>query len=334
MSFGAACAGDGKTESKGKAAHAPHDAGKDADTGRTQVRIQVPPPVVRQIQLTALGQIGVVVQDAAAASKAFTQMLGIGPWTMIEQKGETAEGSPFAAQLAYAYVGDLELELVEVTSGETPQTKFLRDHGEGLYDLGFFVDDVDGDVARLKDRGATVLLQEPGEWAYVDSPDAGGVIFKLVKTREKLAIDETGFKPSHDTLRPMKVDHVGAWAADVNAMTAQWESAFGVGSWNIFPYMATSVAGDSLEATLAFTSALGPTQIELVQTTQGMLPAELDRGHGRGLWELAIAVTDPDAETAKLVDLGARVIAQVAGSASVVDIGAGGVAVELLIPGT
>ena len=335
MSCGAACSDGGTTEPKEKTAHAVVDAGKDAaiqadaailaDSGAA--------PSGQSLQLSMLAQIGVAVQDAAAASDAFTRMLGIGPWTIVEQKGKNAEGSPFVARVAYAYVGALEIELVEVTSGTTPQTQFLRDHGEGLYDLGFFVDDVDADVARLTGRGATVLLQEPGEWAYIDSPDAGGVIFKLVKTREKRPVDETGFEPPQDTLRPVKLDHVGAWAVDARAVTAQWESAFGIGSWNIFPYTVTPDMGDPLEATLAFTAALGPTQVELVQPTQGTVPAELRRGDGRGLWEIAIAVTDPDAETAQLVDLGARVIVQATGTTSVVDIGAGGVAIELFVPG-
>jgi hypothetical protein len=259
LSWGAACSG-GTTASNGKAAHAAHDAGKDASaaTAASTARSD------SLVPLPALAQLGAVVQDATAASNALTQTLGIGPWTMVEQKGKNAKGKPFAARLAYAYVGDLELELVEVTSGETPQTEFLRDHGEGLYDLGFFVDDVDGDVARLKGRGATVLLQEPGAWAYVDSPDAGGVLFKLVKTREKLSIDETGFERPPDSLRPTKVDHVGAWADDVTAMTEQWARAFRVGNWNIFPFTLTPNIGDPVEATLAFTSALGPTQVELV----------------------------------------------------------------------
>jgi hypothetical protein len=64
------------------------------------------------------------------------------------------------------------------------------------------------------------------------------------------------------------------------------------------------------------------------------LPAELRRGDGRGLCELAIPVTDPDAETAKLVERGARVIVQATGGASILDLGAGGLAVELVMPGS
>ena len=57
----------------------------------------------------------------------------------------------------------------------------------------------------------------------------------------------------------------------------------------------------------------------------------MTRGGVRGLWEVAITVADPQAEAMRLVDRGARIIAQAVDGVSVVAVG-GGVAVELVRP--
>lgn len=339
MSLALACSGSGGGKASSPAARAPHavhDAGAKSDAGARSDAgaMHDAASSALAVELKTLAQVGAVVKDASAASANMTQMLGIGPWTTIDKTGTTADGAAFSARFSYAYVGDLELELIEVTGGETPQTEFLRDHGEGLYDLGFFVDDVDAAVGRLKDRGATILLSEPGKWAYIDSPDAGGIVIKLTKNRDKLSIDATGFAPPADTLRPSVLAHVGGWTTDLKATTFRWDTMFGIGSWTYSHFKTTTVKGDLLEADLAFSSDFGATQFELVQPTEGTtIPEGTMRGDGRGLAEVAIAVDDPDAEAARLADRGAHIIAQVLGSPSVVDIGAGGVAFELVKPG-
>lgn len=111
--------------------------------------------------------------------------MGIGPWTIITQNAKDAEGNPLEVKLAFAYVGDLEFELIEITKGKIMHSEWLEDHGEGLHHLSFFVDDPDRVAANLVEQGAEIMLQRPGQWVYLDCR-AGGVIFEPQKKRGKV----------------------------------------------------------------------------------------------------------------------------------------------------
>ncbi|MBW2674956.1 MAG: transposase, partial [Deltaproteobacteria bacterium] len=47
--------------------------------------------------------------------------------------------------------------------------------------LGFRVDDVDAEVAELVEGGATLLIHDPGQFAYLDAGGPGGAIFELMQ---------------------------------------------------------------------------------------------------------------------------------------------------------
>jgi len=85
--------------------------------------------------------------------------------------------------MAFANVGPMEVELVQCTEGRIFQSKFLDKWGEGVHHIGFYVDDVDADVAELVKEGANVLIHDPGRFAYVDAGGPGGAIFELMSMR-------------------------------------------------------------------------------------------------------------------------------------------------------
>jgi len=85
--------------------------------------------------------------------------------------------------MAFAYVGPLEVELVQRVEGRIFQSKFLDKWGEGVHHLGFFVDDVDAEVAKLTKDGAKLLIHDPGKFAYLDAGVPGGAIFELMQKR-------------------------------------------------------------------------------------------------------------------------------------------------------
>ena len=51
---------------------------------------------------------------------------------------------------AFAPLGNIALELVEPTSGESSIATFLHDHGEGVQHFGYRVDDLKGTIARAE----------------------------------------------------------------------------------------------------------------------------------------------------------------------------------------
>jgi len=97
-------------------------------------------------------QIGVVVADLDKTITNLTAIFGIGPFRVIEYPPEDradikkfyyGEKGNFKARLAFAELGQIELEIVQPLEGESIWSDFLRDHGGGIHHIRFNVDDVE-----------------------------------------------------------------------------------------------------------------------------------------------------------------------------------------------
>ena len=138
-------------------------------------------PGTHKLQLSTVDQVSIAVKDIDKVVESWSSMFGIGPWTYTDIGGTDAKGRPWKARLAFAYLGPLQIELVQPVEGRIFQSRFLDTFGEGLHHLGFYVDDVDGEASNLVARGAKLLLTDPGNFAYLESGGPGGVIFELMR---------------------------------------------------------------------------------------------------------------------------------------------------------
>ena len=138
-------------------------------------------PGTHKLQLNTVDQVSIAVKDIDKVVESWSSMFGIGPWTYTDIGGADAKGRPWKARLAFAYLGPLQIELVQPVEGRIFQSRFLDTFGEGLHHLGFYVDDVDGEASNLVARGAKLLLTDPGNFAYLESGGPGGVIFELMR---------------------------------------------------------------------------------------------------------------------------------------------------------
>jgi len=134
-----------------------------------------------KLELKTVDQIGIAVKDIDKVIETWSSMFGISPWTFRDIGGTDTKGRSWKARLAFAYLGPLQIELIQPLEGRIIQSRFLETLGEGVHHLGFYVNDVDGEVANLQAQGAKLLLTDPGNFAYLDSGGAGGVIFELIK---------------------------------------------------------------------------------------------------------------------------------------------------------
>jgi methylmalonyl-CoA/ethylmalonyl-CoA epimerase len=141
-----------------------------------------------QPQSWKLKQVGVVVRDL---DKAVTrlQSLGFGPFEsriLPPKREEWYRGKPFLVdvKISMANLGDVQLELIQPTQGESPHKQFLDEKGEGIQHVMFGVDDFEKEVAALTEKGASVVLKAimPGgrTIAYVDL-NVGGLVVELVQ---------------------------------------------------------------------------------------------------------------------------------------------------------
>jgi methylmalonyl-CoA/ethylmalonyl-CoA epimerase len=140
-----------------------------------------------------LMQIGLVVRDMDKAIKRFS-VLGFGPFTpKILPPGtkEWIRGKPSNADVKVnaTMVGEIELELCQPVSGESPHQEFLDSKGEGIQHVMFAVDNLEKEIDRLTKQGAAVLLKaafDKGGLAYLDL-DASGFIVELIQIPKKLS---------------------------------------------------------------------------------------------------------------------------------------------------
>jgi hypothetical protein len=129
-----------------------------------------------------------VVADLDAAQAAFTETIGCPRWTVLpasplpyRYRGREVEA---ALALAFGRSGGVQIELIQPVNGESVHTEFLESNGPGAHHLGYFVDRVDEEVARVAASGLdTVMSGEFGsvKFVYVDTYEALGVYVELVE---------------------------------------------------------------------------------------------------------------------------------------------------------
>ncbi len=138
-----------------------------ADTGKLKVK--------------SLAQISYAVKDLDQVVAAWSKHYGIGPWTYKENGGLDAKGRPWKIRMAFAYLDNVEIELVQCTEGRIFQSRFMDTWGEGIHHIGFHVQDVDKDVKSLVEQGVRLFVHDPGKFAYLDAGGAGGAVFELIQ---------------------------------------------------------------------------------------------------------------------------------------------------------
>jgi len=103
--------------------------------------------------------ICIAVYDIDAKVRYF-ESIGIGPWRKYPPVAEYTEVDVpdyegfRALRFVQANIGDVEIQLVEPSlDHDTPQKRFLEEHGEDVYHIGFVVDDVNEGEKILKKEG-------------------------------------------------------------------------------------------------------------------------------------------------------------------------------------
>ena len=138
----------------------------------------------------ALHHVCIVVADLQATEAYYTSV-GIGPWhdfpplEPFEHDLVTPDNEAFLTTLTYrwAEIGPgIQLQLCEPGEGNTPQRKFLDEHGGGVFHLGFTTDDVDASETRATALGLGVLLHgrvpSGAGFSYFDTRDESGVVLQ------------------------------------------------------------------------------------------------------------------------------------------------------------
>ena len=124
-----------------------------------------------------INHVAIVVKDIDAALAFWRDQLGL--------KLNHIEDVPSqASKVAFMPVGEGEVELVEPTNPDSGLAKYLNTRGEGMHHLCVEVDDIEGMLAQLKEKGVRLINEEPialpgRRMAFIHPKSTNGVLLEL-----------------------------------------------------------------------------------------------------------------------------------------------------------
>jgi methylmalonyl-CoA/ethylmalonyl-CoA epimerase len=83
------------------------------------------------------------------------------------------------------YLGRFKIELIEPVGEDGFVTRFLQKRGPGMHHICLEVDDIDGMLAQLKEKGVQLINEEPKvnadgrKYAFIHPRSANGVMVEL-----------------------------------------------------------------------------------------------------------------------------------------------------------
>lgn len=128
-------------------------------------------------RITKINHIAIAVPDIDASLTFWQDAMGL--------KVDHVEDVPSQkSTVVFIPVGESEVELVKPTSDDTGVAKFIAEKGGGMHHLCFEVDDIDGMLADLKEKGVrlineTALELSGRKMAFIHPKSTGGVLVEL-----------------------------------------------------------------------------------------------------------------------------------------------------------
>ncbi|MEO0600776.1 MAG: methylmalonyl-CoA epimerase [Myxococcota bacterium] len=134
--------------------------------------------------IRSLDHIAIAVPELDEAIRRFATDLGV-PFDHVE------DVAPAKTRTAFLPVaGPTNIELITPLNDEGPVKASLEKRGPGLHHLCFRTDDLDGDVARLREKGWRFTTDAPTAGAhdtrvmFIHPKSAGGVLIELAEYPE------------------------------------------------------------------------------------------------------------------------------------------------------
>ena len=125
-----------------------------------------------------IDHIAVVVDNLEAALAFWREALGLELDHTLDMPNENAI-------VAFLPVGDSEIELVKPTLAESGLGRYLEKRGPGMHHVCLEVDDIEGVMTHLKEKGIELINETPRlgangkKYAFVHPKSAFGVMIEL-----------------------------------------------------------------------------------------------------------------------------------------------------------
>ncbi|MFL0805452.1 MAG: methylmalonyl-CoA epimerase [Agarilytica sp.] len=133
--------------------------------------------------IVALDHIAIAVPDLEKSIERFMNDFG------LDYKG-TEDVEEAKTSTAFFKLPDTKIELIHPLNGEGPVAKYLEKKGGGMHHLCFRSDDIESDIARLKEKGYQFLSDAPTIGAhnckviFIHPKSCDGVLIELNQPQE------------------------------------------------------------------------------------------------------------------------------------------------------
>ncbi|MBW2369058.1 MAG: VOC family protein [Deltaproteobacteria bacterium] len=282
-----------------------------------------------------IAQVGIVVKDAVKTAGRFAELLGIGPWVFFDDEirdgslhGKPVKNGSCCLRLAFAYLGELEIELLQPLWGPSSHQEFLTARGDGVHHLSFGgIENSDLFTSALQNAGVEpeMLGKVSGDisFSYMSTQKVLGTIFEAttpVTEAVQASLKPWGTLASETTplvdITGERLVQVGIVVEDLAGTVKNYEELFGVGPWSFYdlkpPYAVMKrfddlpMADDVNTYIRAAAADLGRTRIELLEPVCGPSSyMNFVKAVGAGVNYLGFGkVKDPDVVVGKMSDHG------------------------------
>ena len=129
-------------------------------------------------KITKINHIAILVSDLEGPLNFWRDALGLELTQVEEVPGEQA-------RIAFLPAGDSEIELVQPTTDDSGLARYLDKRGPGMHHICLEVDDIDGMLVQLKEKGIQLINEEAKEssdgrrYAFIHPKSASGVMVEL-----------------------------------------------------------------------------------------------------------------------------------------------------------
>jgi catechol 2,3-dioxygenase-like lactoylglutathione lyase family enzyme len=152
------------------------------------------PTELEKTPFSQLHHIAIVVKDINRAVEYFSS-LGIGPFQAYPPMQDYVKVNVpdkeafYALAIKQTQVGPVALQLIQPGEGKTIYKDFLERKGEGVFHLGFVVDDIDREETKLRTQGLEVLSSgrraDGSGFTYFDTVDKAGIVLLIRQNPHK-----------------------------------------------------------------------------------------------------------------------------------------------------
>ena len=128
-----------------------------------------------------ISHLGLAVKDLDEAREFYRRVFRL-------ESSDPIIGGDGTIEVSMVPVGEVLIELLQPIGNTGVMAKFLEKHGEGFHHICYEVDDIQAEIASIKEAGVEVLGEpKPGAEglsAFLHPRDTHGLLVELVEKKE------------------------------------------------------------------------------------------------------------------------------------------------------